>query len=189
MKYWLRVTGLGAMVLSLNLVVSAPAEAQMDSGESIVLLSALLPEALTVTLLPPATTFVLQGGSATNPAVLPVSAVTVWTLSLTRTNLKLYGYFTDASAALVHTFLTNTNDIPSSRVEVAVNGGSFAAFDQSVPFGGASAGREIWTQSVTALTATGLRTDTLTFNINLNNYPLPADAYVGTLRVRAQATP
>ena len=34
-------------------------------------------------------------------------------------------------------FLTNTNDIPSSRVEVAVNGGSFAAFNQSVPFGGA----------------------------------------------------
>jgi len=35
----------------------------------------------------------------------------------------------------------------------------------------------------------GQRTDTLALNINLNGYALPADTYVGLLRIRAQATP
>lgn len=171
------------------LSIAAPAEAQLNSSEATVTLTAVLPESLTVTLLPNAVSFTLTSGSATNAGSAPVSAVTSWTLAATRTNVSLYGYFSSATAALVHTLPSNTVDIPSSRVEVSVNGGANAAFDQTVAFGAASAGRQLFSQALTALTATGSRTDTLALNINLSSYALPADSYAGTLRIRAQATP
>jgi hypothetical protein len=171
------------------LMSSAPAYAQLNSAEASALLTAVLPESLSVTLLPPATTFVLQGGSATNTAALPLVATTTWVLSLTRTNLTLYGYFTNASAALAHSFLTNTVDIPSSRVEASVNGGTLAAFDQTTPFGGSSAGVVLFSQTINAASITGVRADSISLNINLLNFPMAADTYIGTLHVRAQATP
>lgn len=70
-----------------------------------------------------------------------------------------------------------------------MNGGANAAFDQTVAFGAVAAGRQLFTQAVTILTANGSRTDTLGLNINLSGYNLPADTYTGTLRIRAQATP
>lgn len=174
---------------ALTVALATPAHAQVNSAESSATLTALLPESLSVTLLPPATSFVLSSGSATNTAVLTLAATTTWALALTRSDLSLYGYFSSANSALAHTLLINTIDIPSSRVEVSVNGGALLAFDQTVPFGAAGAGRQLWTQSVTPLTSSGLRTDTLSLNVNLGNYPIPADVYVGTLRIRAQATP
>ena len=171
------------------LAVAAPAQAQLNSSETTVALTAVLPESLTVTLLPNAVSFTLASGSATNAGSATVSATTAWTLAATRTNVSLYGYFSSATAALVHTAPSNTVDIPSARVEVSVNGGANAAFDQTVAFGAASAGRQLFSQAITALTATGARTDTLALNINLASYALPADSYTGTLRIRAQATP
>ncbi len=185
----MRALHLGAAVLAATVGLARPASAQLNSAESSALLTAVMPEALTVALLPVATAFVLQGGSATNAATLPLVATTVWTVSLTRTNVSLYGYFSNAGTALVHTDVTNTVDIPSSRVGVSVNGGALVAFDQTVPFGAASAGRQLFSQAVTVANATGVRIDTLALNIDLNGYVLPADIYTGTLRVRAQATP
>jgi len=80
-------------------------------------------------------------------------------------------------------------DIPSARVEVSVNGAAAVPLDQTVAFGAASAGRRIFTQNLTALTASSSRTDSLALNINLSSYSLPADTYTGTLRLRARATP
>jgi hypothetical protein len=134
-------------------------------------------------------TFTLTAGSATNAASATITATTSWTLSATRTSVALYGYFSTAAAALVHTNGSNTVDIPSSRVEISVNGGALAAFDQTVAFGAASAGRQLITQAITVANATGSRADTLALNINLAGYLLPADIYNGTLRIRAQATP
>jgi hypothetical protein len=108
---------------------------------------------------------------------------------VTRTNLSLFGYFSIAATALAHTAVTNTVDIPSARVEVAVNGGALAPFNQTVVFGAASAGRQLFSQAITVGTASGSRADTLALNINLGSYGLPADTYTGTLRIRAQATP
>lgn len=167
---------------------AAPARAQLSSSEATATLTAVLPESLTVILLPNAVNFTLTSGSASNPGNLTIAATTTWTLAATRTNLSLYGYFSSDTAALVHTLPTNTIDIPSSRVEVSVNGGANAAFDQSVPFS-PNAGRELFAQPITLLTASGTRTDTLALNINLSSYVLPADTYTGTLRIRAQATP
>jgi hypothetical protein len=180
---------LAAMCAALALARPAPALAQLNSNEATATLTAVLPESLTVTLLPGATAFALTSGSAVNAATLTLSATTSWTLALSRTDLTLYGYFSSSGAALAHTFVTNTVDIPSSRVEVSVNGGALTAFDQTVAFGAANAGRQLWTQAVGALTASGTRTDTLDLNINLSGLAMPADTYTGTLRIRAQATP
>src|SRR5207237_7021402 len=112
-----------------------------------------------------------------------------WVLLPTRTAVTLYGYFTTATSALVHSAAANTVDIPASRVEVSINGATAVPFNQTIPFGGAAAGRQLASQSVTVLTLTGHRTDTLALNINLAGYPLAADSYTGVLRVRARATP
>ena len=185
-----RRSSFASIVLTLAIVgVAAPARAQLNSSEVTAALTAVLPESLSVSLLPAATTFTLTSGSATNAGSVTIAATTSWTLALTRTSVALYGYFSSATTALAHTIVTNTVDIPSSRVEVSVNGGALAPFDQTVAFGAASAGRQLFTQSISALNATGSRADTLALNINLSSFVLPADTYTGTLRIRAQATP
>jgi hypothetical protein len=145
---------------------------------------------LTVTLLPAAVSFTLTANSATNAGSVAIAATTTWSVLLpSRTAVSLYGYFSNASAALAHTTPTNTVDIPSSRVEVSVNGAAKAPFNQTVIFGAGNAGRLLITQSINIFNLSGNRTDTLSLNINLNGYPMPADSYVGILRIRAQATP
>jgi hypothetical protein len=181
-------SSVGIAVLGL-LCGATPAAAQLNSTETTATLTAVLSESLSVTLLPSAVTFTLTSGSATNAGSTAITATTSWALAVTRTNVALYGYFSSASAALAHTAVTNTVDIPSSRVEVSVNGGANAAFNQTVPFGAASAGRQLFSQAVTVATANSSRTDTLALNIDLSSYSIPADTYTGTLRIRAQATP
>ena len=181
------VVALGVLCALLGVV--EPAEAQFSSSETTVTMSADLFESLTVVVLPGIVNFTLGSGSATNAGSTPVVVTTTWALSLTRTSLKLYAYFSNSTAALAHTLPGNTVDIPSSRFQIAVNGGSFAAVNQTVTFGGASAGLQLFSQALTAGTIAGLRADTLTFNIDLSNYVLPVDVYTGTLRLRAQATP
>jgi hypothetical protein len=164
-----------AMAVAALLWQSAVAEAQLES--------------VTVTLLPASVSFILTSGSATNAGTVSVAATTSWILLPARSAVSLYGYFSNASAALAHTTPANTMDIPSSRVEVSVNGGVNLPFDQTVTFGSPNAGRRLFTQTITLLNLTGNRTDTLAMNVNLASYPLPADTYAGTLRIRAQATP
>src|SRR5437867_12643257 len=98
---------------------AAPARAQLDS--------------LTVTLLPGSVSFTLTSGASSNPGSVAIAATTTWLLLLpTRTNVSLYAYFSSATAALAHTPVSNTIDIPSSRVQVSVNGGALAPFSQTV---------------------------------------------------------
>lgn len=165
------------------------AAAQLNSNEATVTLNATLLESLTVSVLPGTVNFSLTSGSASNPGSTSIVVTTSWALALTRTDLRLYGYFSSATAALVHTSAVNTVDIASSRIEAAVNGGANQAFDQTVPFGAASAGRQLASQALSASNISGSRADTVALNINLNGYVLPADVYTGTLRLRAQATP
>ena len=178
-----------AVLLCALLCVAAPAQAQLNSNETTVTISAELLESLTVVVLPGLVNFTLSSGSATNAGSTSVLVTTTWTLTLTRSSLKLYAYFSNASDALVHTLPGNTVDIPSSRFQIAVNGGSFAAVNQSVAFGAASGGLQLFNQPLTVLNIAGTRADTLTFNVDLSSYVLPVDTYTGTLRLRAQATP
>jgi len=146
-------------------------------------------ESLGVTLSAASVSFSLSAGSATNAGSLPVAVTVNWLVLPTRNTISVYGYFTNAAAALAHVSVANPVDIPSSRIEVSVNGGGFAGFNQTVPFGAAGAGRRVAQQAITILNLLGQRTDTLQLNINLSGYTLPADTYIGSLRIRVQATP
>jgi len=148
-----------------------------------------LAQSITVSLVPSAVTFTLSNGSSSNPGNAAVVVSTTWLLLSAGRTISLYGYFSDAAAALAHTSPANTYNIPSSRVEVSVNAGANGPFDQTVPFGGAAAGRLLFSVLVTGLITSGARADSLGFNINLNGYTLPADTYGGTFRVRARVTP
>jgi hypothetical protein len=184
-----RVLVFSAIVAALCVSLADRVSAQLNSFEASAALSAVLLESLTVVVAPGAAVFTLNGGSATNAAALPIVATTTWTFAAGRSSVSLYGYFSSASAALVHTLSAGNADIPSSRVEVRVNGGALQAFDQTVPFGAAGAGRLLFQDPLTLGTLVGVRVDALELNINLAGLSLPADAYVGTLRLRAQAAP
>ena len=151
--------------------------------------SARAQESLSVSLTPGAVSFSLSADSATNAGSVPVAVTVNWLVLPIRTSISVYGYFTNAAAGLAHASPANPVNIPSSRVEVSVNGGGLAAFNQTVPFGAAGAGRRVALQAITILNLLGQRTDTLQLNINLSGYALPADSYIGSLRIRVQATP
>jgi hypothetical protein len=107
-----------------------------------------------------------------------------------RTAVKLYAYFDSSTIALVHTNAANTSDVPSSAVEIGVNGGALSPVSSTVAFGAANAGLQLFNVSITGLNKNSSRTDTLAFNINLGSLAqLPADTYNGTLHIQAQATP
>lgn len=121
----------------------------------------------------------------------PISVTTSWSsLKSSRTAVKLYAYFSSATAALVHTNSANTTDIPSSAVKIKVNGtGSYNALSNTTPFSGAS-GRLLFTQSINAGNRTSNRTDSMAVQLDLTSLPqLPADTYTGSMRIQAQATP
>lgn len=151
--------------------------------------SATAQESLSVSLTPASVSFSLSAGSATNVGSVPVAVTVNWLVLPIRNTISVYGYFTNAAAGLAHVSVANPINIPSSRVEVSVNGGGFAAFNQTIPFGAAGAGRRLALQAITVLNLLGQRTDTLQLNINLSGYTLPADTYTGSLRIRVQATP
>jgi hypothetical protein len=150
---------------------------------------AQLIDSLSVSLTGGSVSFPLTRGSATNTGVGTLSARTQWSLVLLRSHIDLDAYFSSASAALAHQSVANTADIPSSRVEVSVNGGPMQPFNQTVHFGAPNAGRRLFTQPLTLFNLIGQRDVALTFNINLSGHALPADTYSGVLHLRARAEP
>jgi hypothetical protein len=117
---------------------------------------------------------------------------TAWTLKPGRTSVAVWAYFTSAASALVHQTVGNTTDIPSSAVKIQVGGaGLFNALINVSPFNAAASGLQIGAPvSITGLNKIGTRTDTMAYQIDTTIVPqLPADAYVGTLNIQAQATP
>jgi hypothetical protein len=104
--------------------------------------------------------------------------------------INLYGYFSNAAAALSGGGSPVVN-IPSSEVLGQVPTGSptsFTSFTQSAPLGGAGASLLLFTQSFFLIAGGGSRTDALSLEINLANQPqLPAGTYSGTLFIQAQS--
>src|SRR5438128_9303984 len=94
----MRRTLAGWAVLWLVVGLATPAHAQLNSSEATAALTAVLPESLTVSLLPNTASFTLTSGSASNAAALTIAATTTWTLAVTRTNLALFGYFSSSTA-------------------------------------------------------------------------------------------
>jgi len=171
------------------MAIRAAAAAAIAAAMLAVPTNAQVLESLTVTLTPGSVSFSLTSGSTTNPGSQTIAVTTSWLAVSLRTALELDAYFTSAPSALLHTAAANTVDIPSSRIEVSINGGANVPFNQTVAFGAGGAGRQIFTQPIGLLNLLGNRTDNLALNINLAGYPLPADTYQGALRLRARLTP
>jgi len=164
----------------------APAQAQVrSSGASPIVLNAVLPDSITLTLSGNAVNFTLVGGSASNPGSTGITATTTWLLRPNVNSLKLYAFFSSSTAALSD---GAGHNIPSADFEISDNGGAFAALTNTVAFGGANAGLQVSSVRILGNNKTGTNSDVMTFNINLAPLPsLPTGVYTGTLTIQAQA--
>ncbi len=133
----------------------------------------------------------LANGTANNPGSGPVSVATTWTNLTVNNNLTLYAYFNSSTSALAHTgFCTGScPDVPSSAIEVGVNGGARTSVTGTGPFGAGGASLMIFRIRILGNNRNGTRTDSLAFNINLSTLALPPDTYTGTLVIQAQMVP
>ncbi|MGH9510191.1 MAG: hypothetical protein ACRD2M_09655 [Terriglobales bacterium] len=181
------------LMTAVVVAMTSLASAQINSGAQPITLNAQLAESLTMSLSAANVNFTLTPGSATNAGSTSITSTTSWVLKPGRTQVNMYAYFGSAASALVHQDPANTVDIPSSAVEISVNGGANQALSTSeanaVGFGAASAGKRLLNVPITGLNkvVTG-RNDTLAFNINLSSLAqLPADDYVGTVNIQVQA--
>jgi len=149
-------------------------------------LRAVVPESVTLSLSAHAVNFTLVAGRANNPGSGPVTATTSWTFTSSRF-VTLYAYFSSSTSALSD---GAGHNIPSSAFQVSDNGGGFASFTGTEPFGGANAGVNLGRNRAGVNNRQGTRTDVMNFNINLSTGTLPqlpAGAYTGTLTLQVQA--
>ena len=176
---------IAALALAAAMFV-APAQAQVrSSGASPIVLNAILPDSITLTLSGNAVNFTLVGGSASNPGSTGITATTTWLLRPNVNSLKLYAFFSSSTAALSD---GAGHNIPSADFEISDNGGAFAALTNTVAFGGANAGLQVSSVRILGNNKTGTNSDVMTFNINLAPLPsLPTGVYTGTLTIQAQA--
>jgi hypothetical protein len=159
----------------------------LQSAARTVTMTATVPESLSMSLDVNAVSFTLAPNSASNPGSVPVNVSTNWVLSSGRTNVKLYAFFSSATAALTD----GGNNIPSSAFKISDNGGASAAVTQTLPgYGVAGSALQLATVAITGANRIGSRTDALTFNIDTTAFSLTqATVYTGTLSIQAEATP
>jgi hypothetical protein len=186
----IRVVLLALLLGTLFVPVS---RAQLNSSTGTVALNATLSESLTITVNSGSTVnFTLAPNTAGNTGSATSSVTTAWVLKPGRTAVAVWAYFTSATSALVHQTVGNTVDLPSSAVKIQVNGaGAFNPLTAVSPFNAAASGVQIGLPTaITGVNKNGSRTDTLAYQVDTTVVPqLPADTYVGTLNVQAQATP
>src|SRR6266849_1089355 len=187
-KLWIVATAL--ILFAMN---GSPANAQINSNTGTVTLNATLSESLTVTVNSGSTVnFTLAPNTAVNAGSATTGVTTAWVLKPGRTSVALWAYFTSATASLVHQTAGNTVDIPSSAVKIQGGGaGAFNALTAVSPFTAAASGLQIGSSiAITGANKNSSRADTLAYQIDTTVVPqLPADTYVGTLNIQAQATP
>lgn len=185
-----RIVSLALLFSTLFVPVT---RAQLNSNLGTVALNATLSESLTMTVNSGSTVnFTLAPNTAGNSGSATSSVTTAWVLKPGRTTVAVWAYFTSATSALVHQTAGNTVDIPSSAVKIQVGGaGAFNALTAVSPFNAAASGLQIGTSiAITGVNKSSSRTDTLAYQIDTTVVPqLPADTYIGTLNLQAQATP
>ena len=183
---------------ALFLVAPPPkAAAQISIGSSRSktngLASPLAPESLTVTVTSGiAIGFTLRSNASSNPGSGTTTVTTSWSsLKVSRTSVAVWAYFNSATSALVHQNPLNTADIPSAAAMIQVNGvGPFTALTNMSPFLGVASGLQLANILISPGNRTGTVTNTLAYNIDTTKVPqLPADIYIGTLNIQAQAIP
>lgn len=188
----------GLCVLGLASMASA---AVLNSGAQSVSLTATANESLTVTL---------TGSNAVNWAAIDpgsdstdannqsgsVPVKVDWRLANSRTAVKVYGYFTSASAAMAGP----TANIPSSAV--MIKGGDLGAYTAvsgnppatNLSGPAAVAGATLLMRTVNITSSNRNSSDTSTYNFALDltggTLPqLPSETFTGTLYIEAQTTP
>jgi len=170
-----------------------PSSAQINSNTGTVTLNATLSESLTVAVNSGSTVnFTLAPNTAANTGSTTTGVTTAWVLKPGRTAVALWAYFGSVTAALVHQTAGNVVDIPSSAVKIQVGGaGPFNALTAVSPFNAAASGLQIGSAiAITGANKNSSRSDTLAYQIDTTVVPqLPADTYIGTLNIQAQATP
>ena len=169
----------------LLLILSASlSEAQVvNSGVQTISLTATLADSISVNLSSNSVSFNMAASSATNAGSTGVTSTTTW-ISKAGRNLSVFAYFSSASAALSDGFGDN---IPSADFSISDNAGAFTPLTNTVAFGGAAAGLQLFTVKITGANKTGSHTDNMLFNIDLSTIPqLPAGTYTGTLNIQAQ---
>ena len=127
--------------------------------------------------------FSFTSGSASNPGDSPLTVTLSWNCSCF--SVALYAYFTSATVALTDGAGDN---IPSAAFSLSDNGGPFRILDNTVPFGGANAGLQVF--KITNPPRSGSHPDTMDFNVDLSTGTLPTlppGTYTGTLTLRGQA--
>jgi hypothetical protein len=174
----------GCSVAFWLMVLAGMAQAQIiNSGMQTISLNATLNDSLSVNVSSNSVNFALTAGSSSNPGSTGIAATTNW-ISKPGRDMHLYAYFTSASTALNDGF---GNNIPSADFLISTNGGAFTPLTNTVSFGGANAGLQLFTVKITGTNKTGNHTDNLLFNIDLSTLPnLPAGIYTGTLNIQAQ---
>jgi|GEM_PF-2445096 len=145
---------------------------------------------LSVSASPTSVSFQLQSkGVATGSSAVAITTTWGGAVCLVTCTIKLYGYFSNATAALSGG--SPVVNIPTSEVLGQVTTGTpttFTAFTQSAPLGGAGASLLLFTQTFALVALGGSRADALNLEINLASQPqLPAGTYSGTLFIQAQS--
>jgi hypothetical protein len=170
-----------AMLLLLSAIV---VQAQVvNSGAQTITLNALLTDSLSVNLSGNTVNFTLAPGSATNAGSTGITATTTW-ISRPGRNLAVVASFASSGAALTD---GASDNIPSADFSISDNGAAYAPLTNTVIFGGASAGLQLYTVKITGTNKTGSHVDNMLFNIDLSTIPqLPAGTYTGTLNIQAQ---
>jgi len=138
---------------------------------------------LTLTTLTPSYDFGTVLAGSTTSQLVPFTVTSAWALGSGQT-VKMYAYFGTSAAAMTGT-ATGTN-IPVTAFTGSVDLGSAQAFSATNPFGGSNA-IQMYSQTLSLLTAISTRVDTLGLTMNLSGVNLQPDAYTGTLYIQAQA--
>jgi hypothetical protein len=181
----------GVFRIAIAVLVAASASmavAQVEnSGPQTIVLSATIPESLTLSLSANTLNFSLAAGAAVNPGSTNITATTTWVLKPGRNRVALYAYFNNAAAALSD---GAGNNIPSSAFRISDNGRAARALTRTVVLGAANGGLRVSNVFITSANRSGNRTDVMAFNIDLSTGALPrlpAAVYTGTLNIQAQA--
>lgn len=170
-----------ALLLMLS---AAMVQAQViNSGAQTITLNALLVDSMSITLSGNTVNFTLTAGSATNAGSTGITATTSW-ISRPGRNLSVDASFASSAAALTDGAGDN---IPSADFSINDNGAGNAPLTNTVTFGGATAGLQLYTVKITGTNKTGSHVDNMLFNIDLSSIPqLPAGTYTGTLSIQGQ---
>ena len=180
LKYFSALTCLSTILCTLTPIADA---ATTTSNTANVGLTATLNQSILLTVAPTTTAFSSLNLLGSGALASTITVTTNWALN-TGTTLSVYGYFATPTSALSD---TKGDNIPTSAVSGAVDGGTSVVFTGTSPLG-TGTGITIYSAPITTTNAASLHVDTLVLSLSLAGLgTLPPGTYTGTMYVEAQA--